>query len=75
MCNPKPDDRSDNAVKIKSAIKSTKDNIEAAKDMIAEIDNPKTKADLTAKNQRREAAMQGMAVEMKQELKHDKEQN
>ena len=75
MSKPKPDDRSDNAAKIKAAIDATKHNIEMAEEMIANTDDPQTKADLKAKNERREEALEGMEAERKQEAAHKKEQN
>jgi len=75
MSKPKPDNRSDNAAKIKAAMDATKHNMEAADEMIARTDNPKVKADLEAKNERREDALRGMEVERKQEAAHKKEQH
>ena len=49
MSEPKPDDRRDNTAKIKASIDATKRNMEAADELIARTDNPKTKADLEAK--------------------------
>jgi len=73
MSMPKPDDRGDNASKIKAAIDATKRNMEAADEMIARTDNPDVKADLEAKNERREVALHGMEAERKQEAAHKKE--
>jgi small acid-soluble spore protein (thioredoxin-like protein) len=75
MSKPKPDNRSDNAAKIKAAMDATKRNMEAADEMIARTDNPEVKADLEAKNERREDALRGMEVERKQEAAHKKEQH
>ena len=75
MSRPKPDDRSDNAAKIKAAMDATKHNMEAADEMIAETDNPEIRAELEAKNQRREEALCGMEAERKQEAAHKKEQD
>ena len=69
MNTPKPDDRRDNAQKIKNTINATKRNIEAAEEMIAETDNEQTKRDLTEKNQRREQALPGMEKEMREEAR------
>ena len=63
----KPDNRADNASKIKANIESTKWNMEAAREMIAETSDEKTKEDLKAKNHRRADAIAGMEKEMKQE--------
>jgi len=74
MSKPKPDNRSDNAAKIKVAMDATKRNMEAADEMIARTDNPEIKADLEAKNERREEALHGMEKERQQEARHKKEQ-
>ena len=63
----KPDNRADNASKIKAGIDSTKWNMEASREMIAETSDEKTKKDLKSKNQRRADAISGMEKEMKQE--------
>jgi len=73
MSKPKPDDRRDNAAKIKAAMDATKRNMEAADEMIARTDNPEVKAELEAKNERREDALHGMEAERKQEEAHKKE--
>jgi len=68
----KPDDRRDNAQKIKSAVNATKQNIEAAEEMIANTDSKKTKQDLEAKNERRRQAIPGMEKEMREEERHSR---
>jgi len=72
MNKPNLDDRRDNESKIKRAIASTKSNMEAAEEMIAETDDPQKKEDLKAKNERREQALIGMEAEMKQEAEFNK---
>jgi len=67
MNKPKPDDRRDNVEKIQRNIDMTIHNIEAAEEMIVKTDDPKTKEDLTAKNERREQALEGMRREIKDE--------
>ena len=67
MTKNNPDDRRDNESKIKATMSATQGRINAAKEMIADTDNPKMKADLKAKNQRRQEALRGMNIEMKQE--------
>ena len=67
MNKPKPDDRSDNAAKIKESIEATKDNIKAADKMMAESDNPGQIDNLKEKNERREEAIKGKEAELKQE--------
>jgi small acid-soluble spore protein (thioredoxin-like protein) len=63
----KPDDRRDNAEKIKKNIQATKRNMEAANDMLERGVNGKAKADLEEKNQRRVEAIPGMEREMEEE--------
>lgn len=67
---PKPDDRRDNARKIKDNIDNTVENIELAEDMINSIDNQKTIHDLQAKNERRKEAVEGMRQELKDETRN-----
>ena len=68
MNQNKPDDRRDNASKIKANIASVKANIEASDEMIAiTSDDDKTKKDLQAKNQRREVAIKSLENELKDE--------
>ena len=64
---PNPDDRSDNVEKIQENIDETIRNIEEAEDMMARADNPKTKEELSAKNERREQALEGLRKEIKDE--------
>lgn len=63
----KPDDRRDNAEKIKRNIESTERNIEAAEEMIAKTSDGKARQDLTEKNERRARAIPGMEREMREE--------
>ncbi len=67
---PKPDDRRDNARKIRKNIGNTIENIELAEDMINNIDNQKTIHDLQAKNERRKEAVEGMRQELKDETRN-----
>ncbi|MGI6085547.1 MAG: small acid-soluble spore protein Tlp [Acetivibrionales bacterium] len=67
---PKPDDRRDNAKKIKNNIDNTIENIELAEDMINNIDNRKTIHELQAKNKRRKEAVEGMRQELKDETRN-----
>lgn len=66
---PKPDNRKDNVEKIQENIDHTVKNIRLANDMMALEDNPKTKHDLQAKNDRREDALDGMRKEIRDEAK------
>ena len=72
MTKPKPDDRRDNESKIKRTMAATRAQMEAATEVIAETDNPKTKADLEAKSERRAQALHDMEIEMKQEAEYNK---
>ena len=72
MSKHKPDDRRDNESKIKRTMAATKGQMEAAEGMIAETDNLKMKADLSAKNERRSQALHDMEIEMKQEGEYNK---
>ncbi|MEN6489514.1 MAG: small acid-soluble spore protein Tlp [Smithella sp.] len=63
----KPDDRSDNVEKIQKHIDDTVQNIDAAEEMIALSDNPKTIRELKSKNRRREAALDSMRAEIRDE--------
>jgi len=69
---PNPDDRRDNESKIKRAMASTKSNIRATNETIANTDNPETINELKAKNRRRGEAIIGMNTEMKQEAEYNK---
>ncbi len=63
----KPDDRSDNAAKIKKHIDDTKHNMELANDMLERTSDPKTREALKEKNERRAKAIPEMEKEMKEE--------
>lgn len=71
----KPDDRRDNVDKIQKHIDDTIQNIEMAEEMIAKTDNPKTKAELTNKNERRREALEGMRSEIQDEAAAQKKNN
>ncbi len=62
-----PDDRNDNVEKIQNNIDMTIRNMELADELLGKTDNPKTKEELKAKNERREQALQGMRKEIKDE--------
>ena len=63
----KPDDRKDNVDRIQHNISNTIRNFEIADEIIEETDDEKTKEDLTAKNERREQALNGMRKEIRDE--------
>ncbi|RDW19577.1 small acid-soluble spore protein Tlp [Oceanobacillus arenosus] len=64
---PKPDDRSDNASKLESAIYNTIENIEEANETM-QFSNGVEKEQIKAKNKRREQAIEGMREEIKDEI-------
>lgn len=65
---PNPDDRRDNVFQIQRNMDMTVHNMELADEIIAQTDDPKVKADLIAKNQRREEALKGMRAEIRDEV-------
>lgn len=62
-----PDNRSDNVENIQRNIDSTVRNIHRADEMMHATDNPQTKQELSAKNERRSQALNGMRAEIKGE--------
>ncbi|GAB1528810.1 MULTISPECIES: small acid-soluble spore protein Tlp [Brevibacillus] len=66
----KPDDRSDNAEKLQQMISNTEENIRESEDYLTahagEI-SAEEKANLEAKNQRREESIEGYRAEIKDE--------
>ncbi len=67
-----PDNRKDNVKNIQKSINFTIQNMEAADEMIAHSSNPKTRQELTEKNERRERALDGMRSEIRDEAQHHK---
>ena len=67
---PNPDDRSDNVERIQFNIDHTIKNMELAEEMIAKTEDPKTKAELKAKNERIRAALEAMRSEIREEALH-----
>ncbi|MHC1684746.1 MAG: small acid-soluble spore protein Tlp [Clostridiaceae bacterium] len=65
----KPDDRRDNVDRIQESIDNTVQNIRIANDVIKSTEDEKTKQDLSAKNARREVALDAMIEEIKDEAK------
>lgn len=64
---PNPDDRRDNVEKIQYNIDMIIENTERANEMIAETSDEKTIQALTEKNERREAALQSLRDEIRDE--------
>jgi small acid-soluble spore protein (thioredoxin-like protein) len=62
-----PDDRRDNVDRIQHNINHTIQNMELADEMIEKITDPKTKADLREKNDRRREALNSMRAEIQDE--------
>lgn len=63
----KPDDRSDNVDHIQFNINHTIKNMELAEEMIEKTSDPKTKAELKEKNEKRREALSSMRVEIQDE--------
>jgi len=64
---PNPDDRSDNAQKIKRIIKNTEENLHEA-EISMEFSNPSERQMIEEKNERRKQSMESLKAEMKDEL-------
>ena len=64
---PKSDDRRDNVDRIQENIDSTIENHRRAEEMMRATDNPQTREELSAKNHKREEALEGMRAEIKEE--------
>lgn len=63
---PKPDDRSDNVEKLQDMVQNTIENIEAAHETM-QFASPEERAQIEAKNKRREESIAGMREEIKDE--------
>lgn len=63
---PKPDDRSDNVEKLQTMVQNTIENIEAAHETM-QFASPEERAQIEAKNKRREESIAGMREEIKDE--------
>ncbi|WP_017380694.1 small acid-soluble spore protein Tlp [Paenisporosarcina sp. TG-14] len=68
---PKPDDRSDNAEKLKEMKKNTVDNMEAAEEAMHFADG-KELEDIKQKNARRKESIEGFQKEIEDEIVHQK---
>jgi len=64
-----PDDRNDNVGRIRENIDNTIDNMKLADEMIEDTSDEKMKRELHAKNKRREAALDSMKEEIRDEAK------
>ncbi|RAK18466.1 small acid-soluble spore protein (thioredoxin-like protein) [Anoxybacillus vitaminiphilus] len=63
---PNPDDRSDNVEKLQDMVQNTIENIEKAHETM-QFSSPEERANIEAKNERREEAIAAMRAEMKDE--------
>ncbi|EPZ47509.1 MULTISPECIES: small acid-soluble spore protein Tlp [Alicyclobacillus] len=69
----KPDNRDDNVVHLQKAINHTMENMREAEDFVkahAGEMNPEDVADIKAKNERREQAIEGFREEIRDEAKY-----
>ncbi len=62
-----PDNRADNVAHIQKSIDGTVRNMRKAEEMMRATDNEQTKAELAAKNERREEALHAFRQEIKDE--------
>ncbi|SES26157.1 small acid-soluble spore protein Tlp [Psychrobacillus sp. OK032] len=60
---PKPDDRSDNVEKLQDMVKNTKDNMEAAEELMG-YTNGREREALKQKNERREESLEAFRKEI-----------
>lgn len=67
-----PDNRKDNVDRIQFNIDKTIQNSELAEEMISITDDEKTRENLKEKNKRREAALDSMKTEIKDEAEDKK---
>ncbi|MFB9757021.1 small acid-soluble spore protein Tlp [Ectobacillus funiculus] len=65
-----PDNRADNAAHLAQHIQNTEGNIGKAKETMSNTESPTIKAQIQAKNERREAAIEGMKHELEDERQH-----
>ncbi|MEC1721590.1 small acid-soluble spore protein Tlp [Schinkia azotoformans] len=66
MNTPKPDDRSDNVERLQDMVQNTIENIEAAHETM-QFASSEERAQIEAKNKRREESIAGMREEIKDE--------
>lgn len=68
---PKPDNRDDNVEKLQEMVQHTIENIEASHDAMS-FANEQEKQLIAEKNKRREASIEAMRSEIKDEYSHKK---
>jgi hypothetical protein len=73
MDRPNPGNNIEKEYKIKRAMYGTREQMDAATETIIKTDDPRTKADLQAKNERRSRALREMEAEMKRDQKHSRD--
>jgi small acid-soluble spore protein (thioredoxin-like protein) len=71
----KPDNRADNAAHIQKHIDDTVRNMRKADEMMRASDNEKTVKELSEKNKRREAALDGFRREIRDEAEYQKKKS
>ncbi len=64
---PKPDDRSNNVERIREIVRNTEDNLHEA-EISMEFADPKQRAEISAKNARREQSIEALKEEMQDEI-------
>lgn len=64
---PKPDDRSNNVERIREIVHNTEDNLHEA-EISMEFADPGQRAEISAKNARREQSIEALKEEMKDEI-------
>jgi small acid-soluble spore protein (thioredoxin-like protein) len=70
--HPKPDNRKDNVEKLQNMVQDTIQNLEAAHETM-QFSSDEEKQKIKAKNQRREEAIEGMREEIKDEYRHQQQ--
>ena len=64
---PKPDDRSNNVERIREIVRNTEDNLHEA-EISMEFADPTQRAEISAKNARREQSIEALKEEMQDEI-------
>ena len=64
---PKPDDRSNNVERIREIVQNTEENLHEA-EISMELADPAQRAEISAKNARREQSIEALKDEIKDEM-------
>jgi small acid-soluble spore protein (thioredoxin-like protein) len=72
---PKPDNRKDNVDRIQRNINMTIQNMEIADELITLTDDPEERDRLMEKNDRRQQALNGMRHEIRDEARHQQQED